>query len=183
MIPLPPMPAPSVPVPLSPAPALPPASPLAAGISESFLRQDAIELARRIVLEIDEPLQLAVSMGLTEVQWAVLRGAPYFQQLMAQARTEATSAAGLADKVRLKALIALDQGTLLDLVSVAASTGNPMARIKAVGELAEIAGLKKQKEQQVAQVGAGPLVQINLPSPGAAPVIVGGGPVTIEADA
>lgn len=148
-----------------PLPVLPPASPLAVGITDRFLRQDAPELARRIVAELDQPIQLATAMGLTAVQWNVLEHHPHFQSLMAEARSEASSATGLADRVRLKALMALDQGGVLDMVSVMANSDtSDINRIKAFDALSDVAGLTKTKDAQAQQVGSGPLVTIIMPS-------------------
>jgi hypothetical protein len=155
----------------APAPSLPPASPLAVGITETFLTRDAMELARRIVAEIDQPLQLAVNMGLTEVQWNVLQHHPHFKKLLDEAKSEANSAAGIADRVRLKALMALDAGGILDMAEILASAHSGTAnKIKAFAELKDISGLVRQKDQQAAQVGGGPLVTIIMPSAPAQPV-------------
>jgi hypothetical protein len=153
---------------------LPPASPLAVGIPERFLQYSTIELARRIVAGIDEPLQLAVAMGLTTDQWQVLESHPHFRKVMEQARTDANSPAGLADQVRLKALVALNEGGVLDMVDVMSNTSNaPAVRKGAFDSLADVAGITKQKDQQAAQVGAGPLVMINFPAGVGAPVTIG----------
>lgn len=161
---------PPAPFALPPAPSapatepLPPASPIAAGISEQFLRRDAMELARRIVAKMDDTLQLATSMGLTELQWDVLRHHPHFERCLQEAQAEANSAQGLADRVRLKALMVLDQGGILDMAGVLVSPqSTPVNRIQAFNSLVEVSGLAKQKDQQANQVGGGPLVQIVFP--------------------
>jgi hypothetical protein len=168
-----PPPAPRIPPPPSPAP-LAPASPIASGISASFLQRDAIELARRIVAKIDSPLQLAVDMGLTETQWAVLQHSAHFKSLLAVAQSEANSAAGLQDRVRLKALMALDAGSILDLAGIVNNTTLPVGgRVNAANTLVDIAGLAKQKDQQAAMAGSGPLVVIHM-NPASPPVEIGG---------
>lgn len=138
-------------------------SPLAIGVTSKFLQRDALELARRIVAQLDTPVQLAADMGLTSDQWMVLERHPHFQKLMAEARSEANSAAGLADRVRLKAMTILDQGGLLDMAGVINNTALPAgARVDAFKAVADVAGVTKQKDQQASQVGAGPLVVIQM---------------------
>lgn len=156
-------------------------SPLAVGIPIEFLQRDATELARRIVAQIDTPLQLAHSMGLNDAQWLVLAQHPHFLQVMREAKAEANSAAGLADRVRLKALMVLDQGALLDMAQIINSqAAAPNARVGAFNAIADVAGITKQKDQQASQAGAGPLVVINMPSSSGGPVTIGGR--TIDGD-
>lgn len=170
-------------LPSTPAPAmtalavpepLPPASPLAAGIPEHFLRHSAHELARRVAMQIDDPVQLAVSMGLTETQWQVLSAHPYFKQLLDQAQADANSSAGLMDRVRLKALMALDYGGILDMVDLMSSPDTPpLVRQRTFDSLADVAGVSRQKDSAPNQVGVGPIVQINFPAGMGAPVTIG----------
>jgi hypothetical protein len=154
-----------IPPPAPLAPVAPPASPIAAGISDSFLQRDAIELARRIVAELDDPLQLAVAMGLSEAQWAVLQRHPHFLRTLDAARSEANSAAGLADRVRLKALVIMDQGGLLDMAQIMNDGISPAtARVAAFNAVMDAAGIAKQKDSGASQIGSGPLVTIIMPN-------------------
>lgn len=150
------------------------------GIPKEFLERDTLQLARYIIAEIDTPLQLAVSMGLNEAQWAVLKDHPHFHRCMTEARAEANSASGLVDRVRLKAMVAIDSGGILDMAQIA---GNPAlaatARVAAYNALVDTAGLAKTKDAQASQAGAGPLVTINMPSRDGAPVRITV-PATIE---
>ena len=122
-----------------------------------------MELARRIVAQLDTPVQLAADMGLSEDQWMVLEKHPHFIRLMDEARSEANSAAGLADRVRLKAMVVLDQGGILDMAGIINNTALAVgARVDAFKAIADVAGITKQKDQQASQVGAGPLVVIQM---------------------
>lgn len=168
-------------VPTTPAPLARPvadlstvSSPIAVGIASRFLQRDSLELARRIVAQLDSPLQLAQDMGLDAAQWAVLSCHPHFLAQMEAARSEANSAAGLADRVRLKALTVLDQGALVDMAGIINdASASTTSRVAAINAVADIAGITKQKDQQASQAGAGPLVQIIMPS-AAAGITIGG---------
>lgn len=150
-------------------------SPLALGVTSKFLQRDAPELARRIVAQLDTPVQLATDMGLLEDQWLVLQEHPHFKRLLEDARAEANSAAGLADRVRLKAMMILDQGGLLDMAGVISNSVIAAgARVDAFKAIADVAGITKQKDQQASQIGAGPLVQIIMPHAPDHPVTIGG---------
>lgn len=165
------------PAPIVATSALPPEtlSPLALGVTAKFLQRDAMELARRIVAQLDTPVQLAADMGLSEDQWTVLRQHPHFLRLMEDARSEANSAAGLADRVRLKAMVVLDQGGILDMAGIINNGSLAVgARVDAFKAIADVAGITKQKDQQASQVGAGPLVQIFMPQAPDQPVNIGG---------
>lgn len=157
---------------------LPPASPLAAGIPEHFMRHHAHELARRVAMEIDHPVQLAIAMGLTETQWQVLQAHPHFKAQVDQAKIEANSAAGLSDRVRMKALMALDHGGILDMVDLMSNKDTPpLVRQRTFDSLADVAGLSKPKDQTPNQVGSGPLVTIVMPQGAGSPVTIGTGRV------
>jgi hypothetical protein len=158
---------------------LPAASPLAVGVSDRFLQYDARELARRIVAGLDQPLQLAIGMGLTPEQWQVLEFHPHFMKLMGEARDEANSANGLVDQVRLKALMALNEGGVLDMASIMADPKTaPNIRKGAFDSLADVAGITRHKDQQASQAGAGPLITIIMPGGNASPRVIG--PVVSE---
>lgn len=157
-------------------------SPLAVGVTSKFLQRDAPELARRIVAQLDTPVQLAADMGLSEDQWLILQRHPHFQRLLDDAKAEANSAAGLADRVRLKALMVLDQGGILDMAGVVSSPQAAIgARVDAFKALADVSGITKQKDQQASQVGAGPLVQIIMAHAPDKPVTIGGRVIEGEA--
>lgn len=157
---------------------LPPASPLAAGVPENFLRYNAHELARRIAMKLDEPLQLALAMGLTAVQWQVVQAHPYFKELVDNATIEANSANGLVEQVKLKALVAINEGGILDMVELMSSKDTPpLIRQRTFDSLAAVAGVSRQKDQAPNQVGAGPIVTINFPQGMGSPVTIGTGTV------
>jgi hypothetical protein len=137
------------------------------------MRHHAHELARRIAMELDDPLQLAIAMGLTATQWQVLQTHPHFKAQVEQAKAEANSAAGLADRVRLKALMALDHGGILDMVDLMSNKDTPpLVRQRTFDSLADVAGLSKPKDQTPNQVGSGPLVTIVMPQAAGAPVTI-----------
>lgn len=172
-------------VPSSPAPSalpenfpttLPPSypSPLAVGISRQFLERDVLELARRVVAQLDSPAALAMDMGLDHAQWGVLEHHPVYKAALASAQAEANSAAGLADRVRLKAMVVLDRGGLLDMAQIINDTSaTTTGRVAAFNAVMEAAGIAKQKDQTASQAGTGPLVVIHMPSSSGAPIIVG----------
>lgn len=156
-----------VPPPLITPPALPAASPapspspMAMGVSARWLQQNLPELARRIVANIDRPVQIAADMGLSDDQWLVLEHSAVYKKAIADATTEANSAAGLADRVRLKALMALDNGGILDMVDIMSNPETaPGVRKGAFDSLADVAGITKHKDQQASQAGTGPLIVI-----------------------
>lgn len=153
------------------------ATPLSVGLSARFLQTEAVELARMIAAGIDDGVQLAADKGLKPDQWLVLEGSPHFQRLLTEARTELSSAAGLADKVRLKALTALDYGGIAQIAAVMFDgNARDADKLAAANTLKEIGGLTKQKDTQASQVGGGPLINIVF-GPGSAPVTIGTGTV------
>lgn len=145
---------------------LTPASPLDTGLTADWMHRKGPELARRIVAKIAGARELALDYGLTESQWDAVRSSPYFRSLVAQAQEEAMSAAGISDRLRLKAMLILDQGGLLDMAGLLAdSKVSPSVRATVFGELAAVAGLHKNKDGGgggASQVGSGPLVVIQM---------------------
>jgi hypothetical protein len=149
-------------------------SPLAVGIPRQFLEREVLELARRVVAQLDSPRALALDMGLDTAQWSVLEHHPVYKSALAAAQAEANSAAGLADRVRLKAMVVLDRGGLLDMAQIINDAGvSAAARVGAFNAVMEAAGIAKQKDQTASQAGSGPLVVIHLPTSDGAPIIVG----------
>lgn len=147
------------------------ASPIAVGIPLEFMAREALDLARYVVAELDEPIQLARAMGLDDAQWLVLNQSTQWKQLLLKAQAEANGPQGLADRLRLKAMMAIDNGGVIDMASIMANPGAPVnARIAAFNALNDLSGLAKQKDQQAAQTGSGPLVNIIMPKRDGAPV-------------
>lgn len=173
---------PNSPAPTAAAPqSLPAASPLAVGVTDRFLQYNARELARRIVAGLDRPMELARGMGLSAEQWQVLEHHPHFQRLLADAREDANSANGLVDQVRLKALVALNEGGILDMATIMADPATaPNIRKGAFDSLADVAGITRHKDQQASQAGSGPIIQINLSSGGGSSVSIGSSKVVSE---
>lgn len=145
---------------------LAPTSPLDAGLSADWMNRKGPELARRIVAKIAGARELALDYGLTDTQWEAVRNSPFFRSLVATAQEEAMSAAGISDRLRLKAMLILDQGGLLDMAGLLAdSKVSPNVRATVFGELAAVAGLHKGKDSGgggASQVGSGPLVVIQM---------------------
>ena len=143
-----------------------PTSPLVAGLPADWLIRKGPELARRIVAKIAGARELALDYGLTEAQWDAVKASPYFRRLVADAQEESMSAAGIADRLRLKAMLILDQGGLLDMAGLLADAKvSPNVRANVFGELAAVAGLNKGKDSGgggASQVGSGPLVVIQM---------------------
>lgn len=155
----------STPVPLPP-PLQAVNTPLSAGISHDFLRRNAAELAKDIVLRIDGARNLAVlQYGLTDAQWQVLKAWPGFIEMVRAASEELAGPVGVAERARRQARLAIAEFGITDMATI---MGDPnigaQHRVKAFDSLAEIGGIsgKAAVAQQAAGFG-GPLIQINFP--------------------
>lgn len=148
-------------------------SPLEAGIPADFLRRSAPELARDIVAQLDGAAKLAESYGLTAAQWEALRHTAAFRKLVAEAHTELSGPAGIAERARRKAALAVERFGIADMAGILADTkAGASARIAAFGELKAVAGLDKQQSAMTAPGTSGPLIVISIG--GAQPVEIGG---------
>ena len=91
---------------------------------------------------------LAKHWGLTPAQWGAMSVMPVFTEMVRRATEELASTDGLAEKIRRKAAMAVENG----LVDVVAIMVNPQAsaatRLEAFSELKELAGLTKNATQQ-----------------------------------
>lgn len=146
-----------------------PLTPLKSGITLEFMARQAPELARDIVSQLDNASNLAAAYGLTPEQWAVLRDWPAFRTLVTTAMTEMAGTLGAAERIKRKALMALDQCGILDAATIA---GNPKTadktRLDAIEVLMLAGGLTSKTQQAGGGGGGGPLFVINLT--GLAPV-------------
>lgn len=141
--------------------------PLDAGIELAFLRTRAQELARDIVCRIDKAEALAARYGLTPGQWEALRISTFFRQLTARMFTDLSGANGLQERIRIKALYAIDEAVVLDLTATATDPKAPYgARVDAAKLLQEFAGLGKGQAAAGAtggsQASSGPLISIRI---------------------
>lgn len=145
-------------------------TPASVGISPEWLRRKGPELARDIVCQLDTASNLALSYGLNDNQWAVLKSWHAFQQMVAEANEELSGSAGTPERARRKAALAVAE---VGIVDMAAIMGNPKAsekdRIAAFDQLKDIAMLGSKQQAAIASTGApvgygGPLIQIVVPN-------------------
>lgn len=119
-------------------------------------------LARDVAMQLGTGEDLAKHWGLTANQWSALTTMPVFTEMVRRATEELASTDGLAEKIRRKAAMAVENG-LVDVVSIMV---NPQAsaslRLEAFSELKELAGLTKNATQQGAAGVSGPIIQINF---------------------
>jgi len=132
------------------------------GISVEFLRHKAPHLARDLAMQLAPEDHLAAQWGLEKHQWDVLKTSPHFTALVRRATEELASPDGLAEKIRRKAALAIEDG-LVDVVGIMTSQAiSPSVRMQAFGELKELAGLTKNATAQGAAGVSGPIIQINF---------------------
>lgn len=152
------------------APTIPQLSPLSVGVTLSFMQRKQAELARDIVLGLDSPDNLATQYGLTATQWMVLRLWPAFIKLVTDAREELAGPAGVQERARRRAQLAVAEFAVLDMAGI---MGNEKAsardRIAAANVLVDIGGMSAKVAAAAsagsgpAAVFGGPLIQIITP--------------------
>ncbi len=152
------------------APTIPQLSPLSVGVTLSFMQRKQAELARDIVLGLDSPDNLATEYGLTPTQWMVLRLWPSFIKLITDTREELAGPAGVQERARRRAQLAVAEFAVLDMAQI---MGDQKAtnrdRIAAAGVLVDIGGMSA-KVAAAAAAGntpaaafGGPRIQIMVP--------------------
>jgi hypothetical protein len=148
-------------------------SPSAVAISPDWMRRRAPELARDIVCQLDTAANLAKAYGLSDTQWLVLKVWPAFIQMVKDANEELGGSAGVTERARRKAALAIAEVGVQDMATI---MGDPKAnardRIAAFDQLKDVAVMGAK--QQVAAASAagtgsaggflGPLIQINMPN-------------------
>lgn len=142
-----------------------PQTPLEAEISHEFMRKQAPELAKDIVLGIGAAKELAVGFyGLTEPQWDVLRQWPAFRALIAQANEELAGAVGMTERIRRQARYALATGGIADMAARMSNPSTAAQHVVRAGEaLAEIGGVTSKTVSAGGGVSSsGPLVHITF---------------------
>lgn len=137
--------------------------PTAVGVSVEFLRNKAPFLARDYAMQLAPGPQLAESWGLTPAQWDALVQSPVFLDMVRQANEELATPDGLAEKIRRKAGMVVEQvGVLAAARILTSSTSAPGVVLNALSELKELAGLSKQATNAGLGATSGPLIQINV---------------------
>lgn len=145
-------------------------SPIKAGISPEFMRRQAPELARDIAAGLDAASELAKAYGLSEAQWLVLKDWVPFRNLLQTAVQEMSGSLGAQERIKRKALMALDQVGVLDAATLSADPKvAPGVRLSALNFLADVAGINAKTQAPGGQ-GGGPLIVINIP--GRAPLAI-----------
>lgn len=141
---------------------VPPPSPASVLIPIDFLRHKAPQLARDVAMQLAPGEYLAEQWGLTRQQWDVLRNSQTFIDMVRRATEELASSDGLAEKIRRKAALAVDNG-LVDVVGIMTDPkASPNIRMTAFSELKELAGLTKNATQAGSAGVSGPIIQINF---------------------
>lgn len=145
------------------------AGPLSSGITLDFLRIKAPDLARDIICKIDKASSLADKYGLEPAQWEALRSSEFFLNLCRRMQADLAGAQGLQERIRIKALYALDETMVLELAAMGSNAGLAAGnRIDAIKELRELAGLVNKGNAgnanagTAAQATSGPLVVIKM---------------------
>lgn len=146
-------------------------TPASVGITLEFMRRRAPELARDIVCQLDAASKVALTYGLTETQWEVLKVWPAFRQMVQEANEELGGSAGTTERARRKAALAISEVGVQDM---AALMGDPKVpardRINAFSELKDIACMGTKQQVAAAAAGGavvgfgGPLIQIVMPN-------------------
>lgn len=154
-------------------PTIPQLSPLSVGVSFEFLTRTSAELARDIVLGLDVPNKLAEHYGLNPTQWAVLSVWPAFRDRLTKAKEELAGPAGVMERARRKAQLAVDEFVVMDMATI---SGNPKAtnrdRIAAAQTLIDVGGMGSRAQTMIAAASpgattfGGPLIQIVMPDGG-----------------
>lgn len=148
-------------------------TPATVGISIDFMRRTAPELARDIVCRLDSASNLALSFGLTAVQWEVLKCWPAFVQMVQEANEELGGSAGTSERARRKAALAVAEVVVQDMAVI---SGDPKVaardRIAAAELLKDVACLGSRAQVAAAAAGGaavgfgGALIQIVMPGGG-----------------
>lgn len=151
------------------------ASPLSAGLTREFMTQRAPELARDIAAKLDSASALAKAAGLTDPQWEALKRSNYFRDMVVHAQSELSGSLGVAELIRRQAGMALSQGGILEVASMASNVNVPPAvRLDSYEFLADLAKVSGKTQQGPSGGnGGGPLIQINFPGRDA-PLILDG---------
>lgn len=153
------------------APTIPQLSPISVGVDLQFMQRQAAELARDIVLGLDSPAKLAENYGLTPTQWMVLSLWPAFTRMLTQAREELSGPAGVVERAKRKAQLAVAEFVVMDMATISGDRkATNRDRIAAAQTLVDIGGMGSRAQVAAAAVtpGAaasfgGPLIQIILP--------------------
>lgn len=148
-------------------------APSSVGISADWMRRRAPELARDICCQLDTASNLAASYNLTPVQWLALKVWPAFVQMVKDANEELGGTAGVAERARRRAALAVAEVGVQDMATLMGDTKvSPRDRIAAFDQLKDIAVLgAKQQIAAAAAVGGGgtggfggALIQIIMPN-------------------
>lgn len=152
---------------LPPPPPVLQKTPADVGITVEFLRNKAPFLARDLAMQLAPGDHLAQSYGLTPAQWNVLSTAPMFLDLIQKAHEDLSGPEGVAEKVRRKAALIIENVGLMDMATIMADPkATASNRIDAFSQIVTLAGLNKNATS-VGQAGVGgPLIQINVSNDG-----------------
>ena len=152
------------------APTIPQLSPLSVGVTHTFMQRKAAELARDIVLELDSPDNLATAYGLNGTQWQVLKLWPSFIRLITDSREELAGPAGVQERARRRAQLAVAEYAVLDMAGIMGNDKmSARDRIAAANVLVDIGGMSAKVAAAstagagTAAVFGGPLIQIITP--------------------
>lgn len=140
-------------------------SPLSTGITVDFMRRQAPELAKDIVLQLGGAAELAKMYGLDTLQWQALMNWPGFREIMRRAVEELAGPVGIGERIRRQARLALAEGGVADMAAIMGSSkAGEQHKVRAFEALADVAGMTgKTSSPSGGPVGGGPLVQINFP--------------------
>jgi uncharacterized protein YutE (UPF0331/DUF86 family) len=152
-------------------------TPTGAGVPEDFFKRKAADLAADIVCEIDTAANLARKYGLDDVQWDCLRAWPAFRKIIAQAYEELSGPAGVHERAKRKAALAIESVGILDMATIMGDKkALPKDRISAFNALKEVGAMDGKSALAAAQAGmagvGGPLIQIFFPNQ-PAPINIG----------
>lgn len=148
-------------------------APSSVGIAPDWMRRRAPELARDIVCQLDTASNLAKAYALTDIQWLALKVWPAFVQMVKDANEELGGSAGVTERARRKAALAVAEVGVQDMATLMGdSKVSPRDRIAAFDQLKDIAVLgSKQQIAAAAAVGGGgatafggALIQIIMPN-------------------
>ncbi len=148
-------------------------APSSVGITADWMRRRAPELARDIVCQLDTASNLAKAYNLTDIQWLALKVWPAFVQMVKDANEELGGSAGVTERARRKAALAVAEVGVQDMATLMGDPKvNPRDRIAAFDQLKDIAVMgSKQQIAAAAAVGGGgaaagfggALIQIIMP--------------------
>lgn len=143
-------------------------TPTSVGITMSFMRRQAPELARDIVCQLDCAANLAASYGLEPTQWEVLKVWPAFRQMVQEANEELGGSAGTLERARRKAALAVAEMVVQDMATISGDPKvSPRDRINAAQLLTDIGAVTAKQQIAAASGGAGfggALIQIVMPN-------------------